>query len=227
MASPQNLTLALEASAAQASAAIAVNGEVLFQSSHDAAHGHAAWMIGLADQVMAETGYHYRDLNQIIGGTGPGSFTGIRVALAAAKGFAITNRLHAKGLSSLAGLAGQVETADHVILSAIDSRRKTTFFQFYSPTLEAISPVIDGGIENALGYLKQGEMLENAPCIIIGHQAQDTLLTLKEQGIHAEMLDHVNPDASGLIKASIRNPELMTAPEPLYLAPPILGASSQ
>ena len=76
--------LAIESSADMASAAVLANGAVV-QRAHRARHGHAAQITELARGALAEAGISADDLTHVVAGRGPGSFTGIRVALAAAK----------------------------------------------------------------------------------------------------------------------------------------------
>ena len=77
--------LAFESSADQASAAIIADG-IARQHVHAARHGHAALITELARAALEEAGLSAREVTHVAAGRGPGSFTGIRVALAAAKG---------------------------------------------------------------------------------------------------------------------------------------------
>ena len=219
------LTLALEASSGQASAALAQNGEIIHTASHDAAHGHAAWMVSLAEDVMAASGYGYQDLSLVLGGTGPGSFTGIRVALSAVKGLGLTTGTTPKGISSLAGLAAEASDGERAVISLIDSRRKTNFTQIFAPDLTPLSPIIDGDDDQILTLLHDHQTILSQGVIISGYHRAPFADRLKAQGLKAEPCGNDFPHASGLIRAYGQSPLNSMAPEPLYLAPPILGQS--
>ena len=78
--------LALESSADRASAAVVRTGMPGIQHLHEARHGHAALISELARAALAEAGVEPDEITHVAAGRGPGSFTGLRVALAAAKG---------------------------------------------------------------------------------------------------------------------------------------------
>ena len=235
MTTAQPLLLALEASAGQASAAIAYGDRVLARAEKEAAHGHAAWMVTLAEEVLAKAGQSPTDLDAVIGGTGPGSFTGIRVALAAAKGFGLTQGLSPIGISSLAGLAAGLPRQDKPILSLIDSRRKSYFFQVFDADLTPLSAIVDGSIEDITALILSDQNLMQDGLMITGHDrhniaatlmAQDAFPPLASDLILAQTDGGDQPSAEGLIRAYRTAPELAASPEPLYLAPPILGPST-
>lgn len=80
--------LAMDTSTAIGSVAVAVGGEVLARRFLRAQMGHAAHLIPEIDGVLADASVALQDLDGIVVGGGPGSFTGVRVAAATAKGLA-------------------------------------------------------------------------------------------------------------------------------------------
>ncbi len=227
MTNSHPLILALEASAGQASAGLSQGPKLLASLEITAAHGHAAWMVTLAQDVMVKAGQSPQNLDVIIGGIGPGSFTGIRVALAAAKGFALTQNITPVGISSLAGLAAMVTDHTKPILSVIDSRRKSYFVQLFDADLHPLSPIIDGGVDAVKTMLETHQDQTAKGFVITGHDAELIAETLQQKGLNPQVKGNINPSAEGLIKAYQIAPDLSADPEPLYLAPPILGKSSQ
>jgi len=220
-----DLILALEASSGQASAALAKDGEIIQTASYDAAHGHAAWMVTLAEDVMTASGFGYQDLSLVLGGTGPGSFTGIRVALAAAKGLGLTTGTSPKGVSSLAGLAAEASDGQRPVISLIDSRRKTNFMQIFAADLTPLSPIIDGEDDQVLPLIKDHLPSQDQGIILAGHHRALLAERLLAEGLNVEPCGGDFPHASGLIRAYHQSPLNAMTPEPLYLAPPILGQS--
>ena len=216
------LILAVESSASQASAAVSWGDKVLAEAKRDAAHGHAAWLVSLVQEVVDQSGHDHDKIDVILGGTGPGSFTGIRVALAAAKGFGLTRGIAPVGISSLAGLAASVDASP--VLSVIDSRRKTRFYQLFSPDLKPLTNIGDGGdVDLVKSVTAIADM--PTPITITGHDQKAIAAMLMEAGIDAVAQGPDNPDARGLITAYHRNADLASTPEPLYVAPPILGGA--
>ena len=133
--------LALEASADQASAAIWRADGRHWQEVHAARHGHAAVVTELARRVMEQAGVTATSLTHIAAGRGPGSFTGIRVALAAAKGFALASGATGIGISCLAAMEHAVrlhrpQYAECRLLATVDTRRGSYFCQMFDPALD-------------------------------------------------------------------------------------------
>jgi tRNA threonylcarbamoyladenosine biosynthesis protein TsaB len=146
---PDNtVILALEASADQASAAIYCADGRQWQEVHAARHGHAAVITELARDVLGQAGMTARQLTHVAAGRGPGSFTGIRVALAAAKGFALACGADGIGVSCLAAAAhaaraGRAEFAERCFLASADTRRGSYFCQLFDSASNPLSSIMD------------------------------------------------------------------------------------
>lgn len=76
----------------------------------DLGKGHAEHLIKVIDAALAKAAMGYRDLDAIAVSVGPGSFTGIRVAVAAARGFALALAIPAIGVDTLAAIAQEART---------------------------------------------------------------------------------------------------------------------
>ena len=101
---------------------------VLSEKSENIGKGHAERLMGIVSEAMAEADIGYRDLERIITTTGPGSFTGIRVAIATAKGFGLGLGIPVIGVSNLHGMLEQVrrqvpEGGNAAIGAVMDARR--------------------------------------------------------------------------------------------------------
>lgn len=97
------MILALECSAPQRSAAVAHNGTVLAQTSQDSGPGTA--IFGLIESVLREGQVQRDQIECLVVGLGPGSYTGIRSAIAAAQGWELARSVPLLGISSMDALA--------------------------------------------------------------------------------------------------------------------------
>ena len=82
--------------------------------------GQAEWLMPMLEEMLAGAGIGWRDLSVIGTGTGPGNFTGIRIAVAAARGLALSLGIPAVGVS---GFAAAAEGTAPPVLCSLDARR--------------------------------------------------------------------------------------------------------
>jgi tRNA threonylcarbamoyladenosine biosynthesis protein TsaB len=112
------LMLAFDTATAVATSALVDDGEVLGERS-----SRAQTLLEDVDALLRQGGAHPRDLDALAVGIGPGSFTGVRIGLAAARGLALSLELQGAGVSTLAALAAGAPGA----LPVIDARRREVF----------------------------------------------------------------------------------------------------
>ena len=96
--------------------------------------GHAEALMPLIARVMKESGLPFAALDRIAVTTGPGSFTGLRVGLSAARGIGLAANKPVVGLTTLSAYAAPIvsEGADEPVISAIDARHDQVYFQVVS-----------------------------------------------------------------------------------------------
>jgi tRNA threonylcarbamoyladenosine biosynthesis protein TsaB len=119
--------LALDTASARCSVAL-MDGEQLIVRAVDTAREHAALILPMIDEVLAEAGTRLRALDGIAFGRGPGSFTGVRVAASVTQGLAAGADLPVMGISDLRALAVHARGAamavpvGGLVLAAMDAR---------------------------------------------------------------------------------------------------------
>jgi len=109
-------------------------GKLIAQESQAMKRGHAEALMPLIARVMKASGIAFAALDRIAVTTGPGSFTGLRVGLSAARGIALAAAKPVVGLTTLTAYAAPFVGDDsaHPILSAIDARHDHVYFQVVS-----------------------------------------------------------------------------------------------
>jgi tRNA threonylcarbamoyl adenosine modification protein YeaZ len=112
------LTLAFDTATSVATSALVDDGEVLGERT-----SRAQTLLEDVDALLRQGGAHPRDLDALAIGIGPGSFTGLRIGLAAARGLALSLGVRGAGVSTLAALAAGAPGA----LPVIDARRSEVF----------------------------------------------------------------------------------------------------
>lgn len=111
-------------------------GKVLVAAkSETLGKGHAERLIPMIDELLSESGLSLKDMTRVGVTVGPGSFTGIRVGVAAARGFALSLGIPAVGITTLQVVAEQVLEIDPPapVVAAIDAGRAEIFAQAFLP----------------------------------------------------------------------------------------------
>jgi tRNA threonylcarbamoyladenosine biosynthesis protein TsaB len=108
--------------------------ELIAQESQAMKRGHAEALMPLIARVMKASGIAFAALDRVAATTGPGSFTGLRVGLSAARGIALAAGKPVVGVTTLTAYAAPIvsENGEHPVLSAIDARHDHVYFQMVS-----------------------------------------------------------------------------------------------
>jgi len=124
--------LAIDTSTERASVALSINGE-LCSEEQGAQRSHARLILPMIERLLAEAGQSLGQLNAIVYGQGPGSFTGLRIACSVAKGIAYARDLPLYPVSSLAAIANEAfhssKLAPNVsLLAVLDARMNQLYW---------------------------------------------------------------------------------------------------
>jgi tRNA threonylcarbamoyladenosine biosynthesis protein TsaB len=131
--------LAFDCAGAHCAAAVVSDGHVFAARSTQAERGQAQLLIPMLSDLLGEAGFAFADIDRFAVTTGPGSFTGIRVALAAAHGLALGTGKPIVGVSTFEGMAAAAPDIASRLLVAVDSRRAELFVQMFDPNGVAVS----------------------------------------------------------------------------------------
>ncbi len=126
--------LAFDTSTALTCVAVARDGQLLAQASEPVAERHAQTLLPRVQQCLAEAGMALSDIDLFVVGVGPGSFTGVRVGLATAKGFALATGKPLRGVESLALLARPALAEPRLVAPLLDAHKGEVFAALYSGT---------------------------------------------------------------------------------------------
>ena len=127
--------LGLDTTGPHCSVALVDTAKVLAYKSENIGRGHAERLAPMVQEVLEQAGLKAKDVDKIVVCTGPGSFTGLRVALAFAKGFALPRKLPVVGIDALA-VNYFIHEPDGVCYVVVyrDIRRNEFMFGTYSGT---------------------------------------------------------------------------------------------
>jgi len=154
-------------------------GRLIAQESQAMKRGHAEALMPLIARVIKAAGIAFAALDRIAVTTGPGSFTGLRVGLSAARGIALAADKPVVGLTTLTAYAAPVvsENAEQPVISAIDARHDQVYFQVVSGDGSSLIRPRVAPIEEALRASRFGapHLVGNAAGILADRWPTDAL----------------------------------------------------
>ncbi len=160
--------LAIDTSTEIASVAL-LAGDELTCDEQGNQRTHAQFLLPMIDKIMVQSGIGLHQLDAVVFGCGPGSFTGLRIACSIAKGIAFAHDLGMIPVSSLASIAHAArrlpEYANLPVLSILDARMNELYWSYFkadeSASTEQVSPVQDIVIPVSEPFVIAGVGLEN------------------------------------------------------------------
>lgn len=199
------IVLAIDTCLFACSAAVVRDGVVLASRIEPMSRGHQERLAPLVAEVMAEAGLGFDQLDRIAVTVGPGSFTGLRVGLAFAKGLSAALGVPAIGIGSLEALA---QPHAGRVFAVLDAKRGQVYLQAFADGA-AVSAPDALPIETAAA-----RVAELAPDVLVGTGA--ALLADMRPSAKVIASDHADPAAIAALAAT-RAP---IPPRPLYLRAP-------
>jgi len=203
--------------AACAAAVLDTDHGIVASESLPMVRGHAEALIPLIARVMKQSDMRFRDLGRIAVTTGPGSFTGVRVGLAAARGFGVATAVPVVGVSTLSVYAAPYLADDgkSPVVAAIDARHDHVFLQVFgpggqtllSPRLAPLSEAVDAA--------------SGTPACLVGSAARAVADGLAKNAAPPRAVDpRQAPDIVWVAQIGAVMPQAQSAPHPQYLRAP-------
>lgn len=142
----ENLILLLETATASCSVALSRNGEVLAVKELNERNVHASHITLLVDEVMRSSGKTYKELSAVAVSKGPGSYTGLRIGVSAAKGFCFALDIPLISVHTLEAMASGLRECGKLgdaslLVPMIDARRMEVYSAVFSSNLELVDEV--------------------------------------------------------------------------------------
>ncbi|WP_029057810.1 tRNA (adenosine(37)-N6)-threonylcarbamoyltransferase complex dimerization subunit type 1 TsaB [Stappia stellulata] len=180
--------------------------------------GHAERLMGMIGEVTAEASIAFSELERVVVTVGPGSFTGLRVGLSAARGIALVVHVPAVGVSTLAALAAQArreagaEQAGSAIWATIAGRGADVYIQGFSADGTPCEAA------RAVAAAAPGDELPQGACLA-GSGAEKIVAATGRTDFEIAHT-HGWPDIGDVARLGRDAVPSSAPPEPLYLRPP-------
>lgn len=187
--------------------------------------GHAEALLPLIERVVGSCDGGFASLQRIAVTVGPGSFTGIRIGLAAGNAIALVHRIEIVGVSTLAALAAPrvLAAAEGAVVAAIDARHGLIFVAAYGANGRTLLSPRRASPQEAIAELGEG------PLEIVGSGAVMLAKAARAAGVPARIANEAAaPDIAFVARLGLIAKVEEAPPHPLYLkaadAKPLPGA---
>src|SRR5579863_2185237 len=211
--------LAIDTALAACSAAVldTAYGGIVASESLPMIRGHAEALMPLVARVMKASGLTFPDLDRVVVTTGPGSFTGLRVGIAAARGLGLATGLPVVGVSTLSAYAAPYLGVDdkNPVIVAIDARHEHAYLQVFGPGGQTL-------VAPRLAPLSEAvRAAADTPARIVGSAAQAVADGLSSSSAVPVTVDGRDaPDIGWIAQIGVVLPEGDAPPKPQYLRAP-------
>lgn len=219
-----NHILQLETATQVCSAALSVNGQTIAFRDIDEPNVHASRLTLLVSELLAEAGLSFADLQAVAVSKGPGSYTGLRIGVSAAKGFCYAADLPLIGISTLTAMAsGFAEQNPGLVrpetrlCPMIDARRMEVYSAMYSPQLDITQPtgarIIDASsfdeFEDTGEILLFGSGAEKFEELFAGHPYVTIISGFKNSASHMSALAYAAWQAGDFVDVAYFEPDYL------------------
>ncbi|MBD5097963.1 MAG: tRNA (adenosine(37)-N6)-threonylcarbamoyltransferase complex dimerization subunit type 1 TsaB [Clostridiales bacterium] len=197
--------IALESSAVTASAAVAEDDRLLAQSFQNSGLTHSATLMPMVSDLLKNTGLTLDEMDVVAVAAGPGSFTGVRIGVAAAKGLAWPGDKPCAPCSTLESMAWQCVHMGGEICAAMDARRNQVYcarFRAENGELKRLTDDRAMGLDELVSEIRVSGKLQT----LVGDGAHLVQKALEEAGLPcAPMPPHlIYQTAWGVARAALR-----------------------
>lgn len=193
-------------------------GRVVSCAFEPMATGQAERLVPMIAELMSEAGLAYSEIDRIAVTVGPGTFTGTRIAIAAARAMALTTRADVVSATSLSVIAQQaVRLGDigdaEAIAVAVDARRDQLYWQRFAPT-GGLGPLCEPQL---LTFEQAAQQCAGMTCVVAGSGAE--AVGRHDPGRLRTLPGITLPQAADLAVMASRM-QVAGAPKPLYMRAP-------
>lgn len=211
------LSLVVDTALDACQAVVGTPGTVLACERREPARGQAEAIVGMAEAALARAGAGFRDIERIAVVVGPGSFTGVRIGVAAARGIGLVTGCPVVGLSSLEALAASCPSDDaaaRVRVAMVDARHEAVFARIFD---EALQPLSDAR------HVRLAELAGDVPddAVLIGSGAPLAAEIFAAAGRRAgPVMPLAAPEPDALVALALAADVDTSPPRPAYLKAP-------
>lgn len=196
--------LGIESSGKAASVAVFKDGVFLSSETVCTKLTHSQTLIPMCERALSNSGICFDDISGIAVSAGPGSYTGLRIGIAAAKGMSLKDKIPVMGVSTLMAMAYNLLPFEGHILSVMKARENIAYFAAYLSDGKKLETVYDDCVVN-ITVIKEFAASLKTRIMLVGDWAEnikDTLFS-GENIVSVAPVDKRLQDAKGVLLAAL------------------------
>lgn len=205
------IILALDTCLSACSAAVLRDGEALTSRVEVMARGHQERLADLTAEVLAQAGLTFQDLDRIAVTVGPGSFTGLRVGLAFAKGLGSALGVPVIGIGTLEAMGAPLAKEPGLVAVVLEAKRGQVYFQAFEGGQALTAPA---GMEIDAARALLIDLSKTGAVTLVGSGTDHLAgLTPNARVVRSDQVDPVHVARLAAVRPA-------SPPRPLYLRAP-------
>ena len=209
-----SLILSLETATTNCSVSLSKDGKtIVLKEDNDKSYSHAERLHVYIDTVLKEANINSKDLDAIAVSKGPGSYTGLRIGVSAAKGLCFALEKPLISIPTLAALAHQVKMDEGVIISMLDARRMEVYSAIYDSNHNEIRDTRAQILDNT----SFADYLKNQKVYFIGNGVEKTKTLIEHP--NAVFVDNKLPSANEMSAIAFNKYEADNFEDVAYFEP--------
>lgn len=212
--------LAFESSAKAASTALLADGCLLAEYTQNSGQTHSRTLMELAKNMLTNCGLQVQELDAVAVAAGPGSFTGVRIGMACAKGLAWGLQLPLYGVSTLEAMVRGAAYADGWYCACMDARKEQIYNAVF---LRKDGKLVRRSEDRAIAIAELAQELQqaDAPIYLVGDGAKLVFDTLSQRELPLLLLpEHLRQQrAAGVALAAFEQSRAGQSADAAGLAP--------
>lgn len=184
------IILSIETATTNCSVSLSKEGETFaLKEDYNDGYSHAERLHVFIDEILTENNIDKSEIDAVAISKGPGSYTGLRIGVSAAKGLCYALNIPLISVSTLDALAHQVKTTEGFIIPMLDARRMEVYAEVFNANFQSIRP-IKAEVLNETSYL---EYLEKDMVYFVGNGVAKTKTLITHK--HANFVENRLPSA--------------------------------
>ncbi len=207
--------LALDTATNHLSLALMRDTSVLVEVGCEVKTGHAGLILQVIDEVLSKGGIKPEEIGLIAAGTGPGSFTGLRIGIATAKGLASAVGCPLAGVPTLDTIAQGALPRDMQVMPILDAKKGEIFCALYAADGSMLTGYMNLRPEGIAAVVREDTLFIGNGCALY----RDVLSRVLGEHYHEGPVDLWHPKASVLAGIALKGPfdALHDEVQPLYV----------